>query len=67
MLYSNNDIILQSEGVKKGQKIAVILNVWPLTRAFGIGKHWFYLLTPIICIVKKAYLPVYPVNIKLCE
>ena len=31
MLYSNNDVILQSEeGIKKGQNIAVILNVWPL-------------------------------------
>ena len=30
MLVSNNDCILQSEGGKKGQKIAVILNVWPL-------------------------------------
>ena len=28
MLFTN--VILQSEGVKKGQQIAVILNVWPL-------------------------------------
>ena len=34
MLFSNNDVIFQSEGeeVKKDQKIAVILNVRPLTR-----------------------------------
>ena len=32
MLFSKNDVILQSEGGggKKAQKIAVILNVWPL-------------------------------------
>ena len=32
MLFSKNDVILQSEGGggQKGQKIAVILNVWPL-------------------------------------
>ena len=36
MLFSNNDVILQSEGVKKGQKIAVILNVWPLTKNVNV-------------------------------
>ena len=50
MLSSNNDIILQSEGegVKKGQKITFILNVWPLATenklivllAFDISACW---------------------------
>ena len=34
MLFSNNDVILQSEGgegVKKDPKNAIILNVWPPT------------------------------------
>ena len=38
MLFSKNDVILQSEGrggQKKAKKIAVILNVWPLSTAFS--------------------------------
>jgi len=43
-LFSNNDVILQSEGGggKKRPKIAVILNVWPLRLVvhthFGRGR-----------------------------
>ena len=37
------------------------------TTTRALGKTWFYLLPQIFCVVKKAYLPVYPVNIKLCE
>ena len=38
MIFSNNNVILHSEegrGSKKGQKIVVILNVWPLSKPFG--------------------------------
>ena len=42
MLFSNNDVILQSEGgegVIKGPKIAVILTVWPSFRKLIEAKH----------------------------
>ena len=44
MLFSKNDVILQSEGegVKKGPKIAVILNVWPQPDLELVTKNLFH-------------------------
>ena len=71
MLFSNNGIILQSEGegVKKGQKIAVILNAWPLVVIAIERDRWvtqIYISTATDCDFIQDFLTTWEVTVYSC-